>query len=97
MQAPRGSRESVDGTSTSGVIDWGDLCVGDPADLQLVWSLLPAAQRQSFFAEYGPVERETGLRAQVPAVYLCTMLRSTPARSGTRHSNANRPPDSSGR
>jgi len=65
----------VDGISMSGVIDWGDVCVGDPAiDLQLVWSLLPAAQRQSFFAEYGAVERETGLRARVLAVYLCAML-----------------------
>ena len=65
----------IDGASMSGVIDWGDVCIGDPAiDLQLVWSLLPAARRESFFAEYGSVERETGLRAQVLAVYLCAML-----------------------
>ena len=65
----------VEGASMSGVIDWGDVCLGDPAiDLQLVWSLLPAARRESFFAEYGPVERETSLRAQVLAVYLCAML-----------------------
>lgn len=65
----------VDGTSMSGVIDWGDICVGDPAiDLQLVWSLLPAARRGSFFAEYGSVEPETGLRARVLAVYLSAML-----------------------
>ena len=65
----------VDGASMSGVIDWGDICVGDRAiDLQLVWSQLPAGRRESFFAEYGPVERETGLRAQVLAVYLCAML-----------------------
>jgi len=65
----------VDGTSMSGVIDWGDVCVGDPAiDLQLVWSLLPAARRESFFAEYGTVDRATGLRARVLAVYLCAML-----------------------
>jgi len=65
----------VDGSSMSGVIDWGDVCVGDPAiDLQLVWSLLPAVRRETFFAEYGPVDRETSLRAQVLALYLCAML-----------------------
>jgi len=65
----------VDGMSMSGVIDWGDVCVGDPAiDLQLVWSLLPAARRESFFAEYGTVERETSVRARVLAVYLCALL-----------------------
>ena len=65
----------VDGTSMSGVIDWGDVCLGDRAiDLQLVWSLLPAARRESFFGEYGSVDRETSLRAQVLAVYLCAVL-----------------------
>jgi aminoglycoside phosphotransferase (APT) family kinase protein len=65
----------VDGASMSGVIDWGDVCVGDRAvDLQLVWSLLPATRRESFFAEYGPVDRETSIRAKVLAVYLCAML-----------------------
>ncbi len=59
----------------SGVIDWGDICLGDRAiDLQLVWSLLPAARRESFFTEYGSVDRETSLRAQVLAVYLCAVL-----------------------
>jgi len=65
----------VEGASISGVIDWGDVCVGDHAiDLQIVWSLLPAARRRSFFAEYGPVERDTSLRAQVLAVHLCAVL-----------------------
>jgi len=65
----------IDGASISGVIDWGDVCVGDRAiDLQLVWSLLPATGRESFFAEYGPVDRETSIRAKVLAVYLCAML-----------------------
>ena len=65
----------VDRGSVSGVIDWGDVCVGDRAiDLQLVWSLLPNEQRQSFFSQYGPVERETSMRAQVLAVYLCAIL-----------------------
>ena len=65
----------VGGRSISGIIDWGDVCVGDRAiDLQAAWSLLPSTRRESFFAEYGPVDRETGLRAQVLAIYLCAML-----------------------
>src|SRR5439155_26850221 len=42
----------VDGGHVSGVIDWIDLCRGDPAlDLQLVWSVLPPESRGAFFAE----------------------------------------------
>ena len=59
----------------SGVIDWGDTCVGDPSiDLQIVWSLLSAAGRARFFAEYGPVSEERQLRARMLAVGLCAML-----------------------
>lgn len=36
--------------------------------------MLPPAIRESFFAEYGSVDRETSLRAQVLAVYLSAML-----------------------
>ena len=65
----------IDDGSISGVIDWGDVCLGDRAiDLLLAWSLLAPFRRESFFAEYGPVDRETGLRAQVLAVYLCATL-----------------------
>jgi aminoglycoside phosphotransferase (APT) family kinase protein len=59
----------------TGVIDWIDLCRGDPAlDLQLVWSVLPPAERDSFFAEYGEVDDATLLRARVVAVFLSTAL-----------------------
>lgn len=38
----------------SGILDWDEACIGDPAfDLQLVYSLLPAAARSAFWAAYG--------------------------------------------
>ncbi len=66
----------VDGASMSGVIDWGDICVGDPAiDLQLVWSLLAGAGGEGRSSrKTGPSNRVTSLRARVLAVYLSAML-----------------------
>ena len=59
----------------SGVIDWIDLCRGEPAlDLQLVWSVLPPDARPAFFAEYGEVDDETLLRARVVAIHLGAAL-----------------------
>ena len=59
----------------SGVIDWIDLCRGEPAlDLQIVWSLLPPDARPAFFAEYGDVDEETLLRARVIAFHLGAAL-----------------------
>jgi aminoglycoside phosphotransferase (APT) family kinase protein len=55
----------------SGVIDWIDLCRGEPAlDLQLVWMALPAEARDVFYAEYGDVDDETLLRARVVSFHL---------------------------
>jgi aminoglycoside phosphotransferase (APT) family kinase protein len=59
----------------TGVIDWGDACVGDPSiDLQLAWSFLPPEGRSAFRAEYGSVDADTDLRGRVLALYLCAML-----------------------
>ena len=59
----------------SGVIDWGDVCVGDPSiDLLFVWSVLPQDARRGFFGEYGPIDDETALRAQVLAIHLSAVL-----------------------
>jgi aminoglycoside phosphotransferase (APT) family kinase protein len=59
----------------SGVIDWIDLCRGEPAlDLQLVWSVLPAEARPAFFAEYGDVDADTLLRARVVAFHVGAAL-----------------------
>ena len=61
----------VDGGRMSGVIDWIDLCRGEPAlDLQVVWSALPPDARTAFFAEYGAVDEETLIRARVIAFHL---------------------------
>jgi len=55
----------------SGVIDWIDLCRGEPAlDLQLVWMALPPEARPAFFAEYGGVDEDTLLRARVVSFHL---------------------------
>ena len=49
----------------AGVIDWGDLCLGDAAlDLSLAYTLLPAPARDAFFAAYGPVDEKTRRRAR---------------------------------
>jgi aminoglycoside phosphotransferase (APT) family kinase protein len=63
-----------DGALT-GVIDWGDVCVADPAiDLQLVWSVLPPEGRAAFLDAYGPVSEEQLLRARVLALFLSAVL-----------------------
>lgn len=59
----------------SAVIDWGDVCVGDPSiDLQLAWSLLPPAGRARFAETYGPIEDDRLLRARATALYFGAML-----------------------
>ena len=61
----------------SGVIDWGDLCVGDPSiDLSLYWSVLDAAGRAAFRAAYGEdaLTHERLLRARVLALFLDSAL-----------------------
>ena len=62
-----------EGGAASCVIDWGDLCRGDPSvDLSLVWNLLP--DRDDFLAAYGPVTDDQLLRARVLALFLCAVL-----------------------
>ena len=65
----------VDDGRMCGVIDWIDLCRGEPAlDLQIVWSVLPERARPAFFAEYGDVDEETLVRARVIAFHLAAAL-----------------------
>lgn len=53
----------------AGVIDWGDVHVGDPAlDLGVWWSMLPLAARHSFQTAYGPVDAHTWRRARLRVV-----------------------------
>jgi len=63
----------------SGIIDWGDLCVADPAvDLALYWSVLDGGGRQAFRAAYGEatLTEERLLRARVLAMFLDAALAS---------------------
>jgi aminoglycoside phosphotransferase (APT) family kinase protein len=57
------------------VIDFGDLCAGDPAtDLSIAWMLLPASSRSTFrFAARGdldPIDDDTWTRARGWALLL---------------------------
>jgi aminoglycoside phosphotransferase (APT) family kinase protein len=65
----------VDGGRASGVIDWGDLCVADPAiDLPLYWSFAEPSQRGAFLDAYGAVSETQLARARVLALQLCAAL-----------------------
>lgn len=59
----------------SGIIDWGDLCVADPAvDLSIAFGTFEGPARQAFFASYGPIDAERELRARALAVSLNALL-----------------------
>lgn len=53
----------------TGVIDWGDVCVGDRAvDLRVVHAFLPPDAHPAFLAAYGPVAEATWTRARFLAL-----------------------------
>jgi aminoglycoside phosphotransferase (APT) family kinase protein len=63
------------GGALAGVIDWGDVCRGDPSiDLSLLWSFFPPEGRAAFLDVYGPLSEAQLLRARALAVNLCTIL-----------------------
>jgi aminoglycoside phosphotransferase (APT) family kinase protein len=66
----------VDGDGAlTGVIDWGDLCCGDPSiDLSLLWSFFPPEGRDAFLEVYGLLSEDQLVRARVLAVCLCAAL-----------------------
>ena len=58
-----------------GIIDWVDVCRGNPGiDLSLLWSLVPRDMFDSFLAEYGKIEEESLLVARVLALGLNAVL-----------------------
>lgn len=58
----------TDGTLT-GVIDFGEMCAGDPAtDVSAAWLLLPSGSVPAFVAAYGPIDQDTMRRARGWAV-----------------------------
>ncbi|MDR0139041.1 phosphotransferase [Metabacillus idriensis] len=61
--------------SLSGIIDWGDTHIGDPAiDLSAVYSLLPPEARLLFFEEYGQINETTSALARFKAIYTLAIL-----------------------
>ena len=59
----------------TGVIDWDDICLADPAgDLSLYWSVLTPSGREMFREEYGELSEAQLVRARVLAVFLCSAL-----------------------
>jgi aminoglycoside phosphotransferase (APT) family kinase protein len=59
----------------TGVVDWGDLCLADPAvDLSLGFAAFSGRAREAFLAAYGPVDAERELRARALAVRLAALL-----------------------
>lgn len=54
----------------SGIIDWGDVHLGDPAlDVMAAFSMLPASAYETFKTAYGGVDDQTWLLAKYRAVY----------------------------
>ncbi|RDI42289.1 phosphotransferase [Falsibacillus pallidus] len=59
----------------SGIIDWGDVHIGNPAvDLSIVYSFLPKDSRCFFFEEYGEVDDDLLQLARFKAVYTAAVL-----------------------
>lgn len=60
----------------TGVIDWGDACLADPAvDLALAFAMFTAEAREVLFSEYaGEIDTPRQLRARLLAVNLCAAL-----------------------
>jgi aminoglycoside phosphotransferase (APT) family kinase protein len=62
----------------AGVIDWGDVCLADPAvDLSLAYGAFAGPARTELLAAYGrPLDPETEVRARTLALFLCAALAS---------------------
>jgi len=59
----------------SGVIDWGDVHVGDPAiDLAIAHSFLPISAHARFKQSYGEISEETWALAKLRAIYVSSYL-----------------------
>ncbi len=73
-----GANMLVDDGVISGVIDWGDVCAGDPAtDLSIAWSLFDAADRNVFRDAAGAGEHQvddaTWQRAEAWALHFAVI------------------------
>jgi len=74
-----------DALRVTGIIDWGDLHLGDPAvDLAIVFSLIPPQARAQFFAAYGSPGEAALSAARFRAIYHSAIV----AHYGHRIANA---------
>jgi aminoglycoside phosphotransferase (APT) family kinase protein len=65
----------ISGAAITGVIDWGDLCLADPAvDLSIAFAAFSGPSREAFFAAYGPIDADRELRARALAISLSGLL-----------------------
>jgi aminoglycoside phosphotransferase (APT) family kinase protein len=63
------------GGDAAGVIDWGDVCLADPAlDLALGYTAFAGPARAVFLAAYGGVDAERALRARALGIRLSAFL-----------------------
>jgi aminoglycoside phosphotransferase (APT) family kinase protein len=61
--------------AVTGVIDWGDAHLGDPAlDLSIAFTLVPGSARDSFREAYGPIDPDTWARARLRALHYGAIL-----------------------
>ncbi|MDQ0273444.1 phosphotransferase [Cytobacillus purgationiresistens] len=59
----------------AGIIDWGDLHIGNPAvDLAIAFSFFPLEGRKIFFENYGAVDEDTLYLARFRALYVMSYL-----------------------
>jgi len=65
----------VHNRGAAGVIDWGDVCLADPAiDLPLLWAFVPPSGRNAFLDEYGAVSDAQLHLSRLLSVQLCAVL-----------------------
>jgi aminoglycoside phosphotransferase (APT) family kinase protein len=68
-------RQLLAGTNLNGIIDWVDVCRGNPGiDLSPLWSFVPRELFHQFLAEYGDVSDESLVIARVLAIGLSATL-----------------------
>ena len=71
----------VRGRRIVGLIDWGDLCGGDPAtDLAAAWTLFEEPARDAFFQRYRAADDERVRALGWAAVFASSLLTSSEAR-----------------
>lgn len=61
--------------NVEGIIDWGDIHLGDPAiDVSIVFEMLPPVARDAFLDAYGAIDDETRRLARYRAIYHAALV-----------------------